>query len=338
MVEAGPQGGSLQDNTITQNAVETGTETSLIEVSNANATLNQNNIFDNFATYALNYTGPDGSPGTTLEAENNWWGTTVDADIQATIFDWIDNTTRGIVDYQPFLTAPNPNAPASTCTLVLPGTEADLSITKSAAPNPVASGQSLTYAIEVNNLGPADATAITVTDILPHGVAYDPSLSAAFCNQVQLGEAECAVGDLTSGSIIGFAVVVTVGQSTARTICNTAEAVGNEPDLHTANDVATVCADAVLPGGPEADLTVTKTASPDPVAPGDDLTYTITVTNDGPDDATGVTVTDSLPPGVTFDPGSSTAGCVETMPGTVECNIGNLADGDSITVDIVVTP
>ena len=45
----------------------------------------------------------------------------------------------------------------------------------------------------------------------------------------------------------------------------------------------------------EADLEITKSDSPDPVTTGSDLTYTITVTNNGPDAATSVTVTDTLP-------------------------------------------
>ncbi len=57
---------------------------------------------------------------------------------------------------------------------------------------------------------------------------------------------------------------------------------------------------------PTADLSVTKTASPDPVTTGDDLTYTVTVTNNGPDPATSVTVTDNLPPETTFVSCSST--------------------------------
>src|SRR4029078_5578074 len=51
---------------------------------------------------------------------------------------------------------------------------------------------------------------------------------------------------------------------------------------------------------------ITKTASPDPVTTGDDLTYTVTVTNNGPDPATSVTVTDNLPPETTFVSCSST--------------------------------
>jgi uncharacterized repeat protein (TIGR01451 family) len=57
-----------------------------------------------------------------------------------------------------------------------------------------------------------------------------------------------------------------------------------------------------------ADLSISKTDSPDPVTTGDDLTYTVTVTNNGPDPATSVTVTDDLPAETTFVSCSSTGG------------------------------
>jgi uncharacterized repeat protein (TIGR01451 family) len=51
---------------------------------------------------------------------------------------------------------------------------------------------------------------------------------------------------------------------------------------------------------PSADLSVTKTGSPNPVSPGANLTYTITVANAGPDHARDVVLTDVLPPFTTF--------------------------------------
>ena len=88
------------------------------------------------------------------------------------------------------------------------------------------------------------------------------------------------------------------------------------------------------------DLAVAKSDSSDPVAVGDHLTYTLTVNNAGEGDATGVTLTDTLPTEVEFvsvtssDPSDS---CAE-MGGVVECDLGDLASMASATVTIVVRP
>ncbi len=85
-----------------------------------------------------------------------------------------------------------------------------------------------------------------------------------------------------------------------------------------------------------ADLSVTISDSPDPVRVGDDVTYTITVTNNGPNDATGVVLTDTLAAGVVFVSATPSAGsCVVTT--TVDCDLGGLINGASATVTIVIT-
>jgi uncharacterized repeat protein (TIGR01451 family) len=90
----------------------------------------------------------------------------------------------------------------------------------------------------------------------------------------------------------------------------------------------------IRPLAEQANLEISKADSPDPVTVGDNLTYTITVTNLGPDAATNVVVTDTLPSGVTFV--SASPGCVHSA-GVVTCNLGNIPAGDSVTITIVVT-
>ena len=58
---------------------------------------------------------------------------------------------------------------------------------------------------------------------------------------------------------------------------------------------------------PSADLSISKTSAPDSPVMGQKLTYTLTVANAGPDAAEGVTVTDVLAAGLTFD--SASVGC-----------------------------
>jgi uncharacterized repeat protein (TIGR01451 family) len=96
---------------------------------------------------------------------------------------------------------------------------------------------------------------------------------------------------------------------------------------------------------PGADLAITKSGAPNSVVSGNRLTYTLAVTNNGPQDATGVTVTDALPGSLHVNSVSSSQGtCTRstaTNPqpkgGTVTCTVGNLANGAKASITIVVT-
>ena len=86
-----------------------------------------------------------------------------------------------------------------------------------------------------------------------------------------------------------------------------------------------------------ADLSITKTDSPDPLTLPGNLTYTLTVANAGPDAAAAVSVSDTLPAGVSFVSATPSAGsCSGTA--TITCTLGSLPSGASATVTIVVTP
>ena len=78
--------------------------------------------------------------------------------------------------------------------------------------------------------------------------------------------------------------------------------------------------------------------APNPVVLGNNLTYTLTVTNNGPDGATGVLLSDTLPPGVTFVSATPGQGSCTQASGTVTCSLGSLANGGSTTITVVVTP
>jgi uncharacterized repeat protein (TIGR01451 family) len=86
---------------------------------------------------------------------------------------------------------------------------------------------------------------------------------------------------------------------------------------------------------PEADLGITKSDSPDPIQAGWDLTYVIEVTNDGPDDATGVVVTDNPPADVSYQSHVASQGVFNPGP-PAEWNVGDLSVGSSATLTIVV--
>ena len=82
------------------------------------------------------------------------------------------------------------------------------------------------------------------------------------------------------------------------------------------------------------DLEITKSDSPDPVTAGEQLTYGLSVTNNGDVDAGNVIVVDTLPPEVSYV--SATVACTENPLGTVSCNLGTLTPGQVVNFDIVV--
>ena len=83
----------------------------------------------------------------------------------------------------------------------------------------------------------------------------------------------------------------------------------------------------------QADLKVTKTASPSPATAGTNEAYTVTVQNLGPSDSAGYSVKDILASGTTYV--SSTGGCANAS-GTVTCTSSALVAGGTDTFTITV--
>ncbi|MGO8747426.1 MAG: beta strand repeat-containing protein [Thermoguttaceae bacterium] len=87
-----------------------------------------------------------------------------------------------------------------------------------------------------------------------------------------------------------------------------------------------------------ADVAVTASASSSSFAVGQNFTYTVTVVNNGPEAATGVALTDTLPAGVTLVSAGFNQGSCAIAGGTATWTLGNLADGAGATLTLIVTP
>ena len=87
-----------------------------------------------------------------------------------------------------------------------------------------------------------------------------------------------------------------------------------------------------------ANLELVKSDSPDPVPLGEDLTYTLSIANHGPSDASSVTVTDTLPASVEFVSATPSQGSCLQMAGSVTCDLDEMAEQSSATVTIKVVP
>ncbi|HEX5033737.1 MAG TPA: DUF11 domain-containing protein [bacterium] len=97
-----------------------------------------------------------------------------------------------------------------------------------------------------------------------------------------------------------------------------------------ANALLWVCAGSV-------DLVLTKSATPSPATVGTNLVYALAVTNQGPGDATGVQLTDTLPDSVSFV-SASPEGLCSAAGSTVTCDLGDLAANASANVTLTVLP
>jgi uncharacterized repeat protein (TIGR01451 family) len=90
------------------------------------------------------------------------------------------------------------------------------------------------------------------------------------------------------------------------------------------------------PRGREADVSVLKTDSPDPVGIEQNLMYILTIRNSGPDSATGVVLVDTLPASVQFVSATPTQGSCTRIGQLVTCNLGTIENGGTVRVTIVV--
>ena len=227
------------------------------------------------------------------------------------------------------------NVAAANTTISAAGSgAADLAVTKT-APATGTVGSNLTYTITVTNLsGSNTATAAVLTDPLPAGLTFVSASSSVGTASNSGGVITANLGDLAPGASATITVVAT--PSAASSLTNTAMVSTSAGDVNLSNNTAS--ATTTVNTAAQANVSITKIASPDPDTVGQNLTYTITVQNSGGADAAGTSVSDVLPAGVTFVSSSSSAGSVSNSGGTVTANLGTLAAGASDTITIVVTP
>jgi uncharacterized repeat protein (TIGR01451 family) len=245
------------------------------------------------------------------------------------------------------ITDPNSaNNSATAADVVALATQADLITTNSASPSSVAAGSNVTYTQTVTNLGPAVTTAgMTITQITPPNTNFQSVTPPAgwTCGTVPpvggTGTITCTdSGTLAVNGIASFTLVLQVnaGTPSGTTITDTATATAANivPGITTNIASATV----VVANANSADMAIVKTGTPNPVTEGTPLTYTLTVTNNGPASATNVTVMDSLPSVVTYLSTTTTQGSCSEAGGSVTCLLGTMANGTTATISILTLP
>jgi uncharacterized repeat protein (TIGR01451 family) len=221
---------------------------------------------------------------------------------------------------------------------------ADLAVLKS-GPASAAANTSVSYTLNVSNFGPDDAASANLSDPIPAGMTF-VSLSSPgdwTCTTPAVGTSgtvNCDNPNFASGGSANFTLTVLIAPATPpgtffTNIATVSTATFDPTDENNSGVAATL-----VSGGSAADLSATKTG-PATVQPGQNIVYSISALNAGPDAATSVQLTDTLPGSTTFvslsAPGTwSCAAPAVGAGGTVTCSIASLASGAGGTFTLTV--
>ena len=290
-----------------------------------------------------------GGPGTTVPAGTTQGGSNFTVHV-------ISGTTAatggvcpggtGVIDNTGNLTTSNDGNPSSTASTCVAAP--DIQFVKTADAAKVNVGQQIGFTMTTFNSGTGDAHDVTLNDPLP----ATPGLSWSIASQGTGWGGSCGIvaGNLTCG---GPGTTVKAGTTqaastfTVHVVSGTGAAAGgdcpgsgevdNTGHVTTSNDgsgqsTASTCVQALV------DLAITKSGSPASQELGTgNITWTMVVTNNGPDADSNVKISDPMPAGNTFVSATSTQGTC-TGGAILNCSLGSMAAGATVTITLVTTP
>lgn len=212
----------------------------------------------------------------------------------------------------------------------------DLSLTKSATPDPVIGGGEVTYTITVQNAGPSASANIRVIDDLPAAVTYVANSFSGSGWSLATGTMTATrTAALAPGATSTFTFRGRVNAGSGNIVNSARVEAGGTPDPQPNNNVASVTT-AVTPG---ADLALSKSVTPAPAISGQPVTFHLQVRNQGPSPAENPTVTDNLPAGFLVTGGTAPAGwtCTDSNGNTTRSCVLNGALAVGAVADLTIT-
>jgi uncharacterized repeat protein (TIGR01451 family) len=222
----------------------------------------------------------------------------------------------------------------STCTNgggECPGS--DMAIGMVGAPEPAIVGNNLTYTIGVTNFGPSHANNVSVSQVLPSSVVFVSGSSSQGAVVHNNGVVTANLGPMSAGGTAR--VLVTVLPAVAGVFSSTASVSSDQPDFNLANNNVTLISH-ISP--PTADLSVGLFAAPNSLVVGGNVTYTLSVTNNGPSSGASIMATNSYSPGLILRNATISQGSLYITNGnTVVCSFGGLGHGATATATITAT-
>jgi uncharacterized repeat protein (TIGR01451 family) len=205
----------------------------------------------------------------------------------------------------------------------LPG-RVDLAIDKQTLTRRAFPGERVSFRLRVTNLRRVTATRVRVRDLFPAGLtplSLEPSKG-------RCGRSTCRLGRLRFREVVTIDVTAVAGLRTGgRVLRNVARVRSRQEDVNPDNneDSSRVRIDKLI------DLVVGKSAAAPSVPAGSDVSFVVTVRNDGPSTATGVTVADLVPGELAFVSATPTQGsCAAAV-----CQLGRLRRGAAAQIVVV---
>ncbi|MHA3773190.1 Calx-beta domain-containing protein [Verrucomicrobiota bacterium sgz303538] len=211
--------------------------------------------------------------------------------------------------------------------------QVDLQITKDDGVTSITPGGALAYGINVKNVGPSNATGVVITETLPAGTTFNAGASTAGWTETAPGS---GIFTLNLGTVAGngsaspVTFAVNVANPAAAGLHEVVNTVTIVDDGTAGADLATGDNHAedrnTLDAAPQLSLSITDDISSS-VARGGLVYYTLTYSNVGNQDATGVHLVEHVPANATFVAGASDASWVMQSDGSYRLDVGNLAAG-----------
>ena len=202
-----------------------------------------------------------------------------------------------------------------------------LTIQKVSDQNFPAEGENITYTVIVNNIGDDNATNVMVTDTLPNGVTYlNAGGNGWTCSD--LGTIDCSyANEIAPGFPTSFDINVTVNPGTSGTTLTNTVCIDDPTAL------VPICGESNINVNQFLDLVVTKVVNNPAPSVGETIQYTITVTNNGPINATGVEITED----VYHIIGLVNVSTVPTLADDDTWIVGDLNVGETATLQVTAT-
>jgi uncharacterized repeat protein (TIGR01451 family) len=226
-----------------------------------------------------------------------------------------------------------------------------IQIAKTADAAQVNQGDPIGFTLTVYNAGAGDAYGVKLSDPLPtntglswqidsHGTGWGNtcSITAGTLNCGGTDGVTVPAGTTQGNSTFTVHIKSPTGAGTGG-LCPTTGVVNNTGDVTTSNDGSAQSSASTCVEG-TTDLQITKTGSPatqDVGPPFLNITWTMVVTNNGPDMDTNVQVQDPMPAGNTYVSSTTTAGTC-TGGAILTCNLGTMQVGASVTITLVTHP